>query len=471
MNNKLIRLLNFLKIIPFYYITKSDSIYLYIISLSLYNIYSLLFSNVSIYNYIKDIYYVYVKKKIFTDAIKKMVIINIILVLITIVLADITNIVFNIEYTFVVFITMTITISIDRIAYLFKEYVLSFKYKKLSNTIYSLYHIMDILLFILIAYLSFKIFKLPNYISISLLYLSKMISFMIMLVVYYFKSKDIRIKDNKMDDKNINYSKINKEIFKVDNKIYTLIVRNVYFYISIIVIYLILKSRYNYPLEYIYENIAFMYFYSLNIVLLIIDIIKDNLKKYKKYLTKYIYKIFKISFLVLVVNSVLSYPIFNILFRNTQYIAYFIWVCILGLFLIIYDELFDYIKNKKVLNISLYSGLLIKAIFLIPLVDSVYRMGYNLIFGDIISTILGFVVSIIINYIYIRNVYKLKNNKYLEKIFRVIYDNMFLLFVLLLLEFFIPIKSNNILVSIFVIVLYSFIGYMYYRIKRVRRNE
>ncbi len=471
MSNKVIKLLNFLKIIPFYYITKSDSIYLYVLSLSLYNIYSLLFNNVSIYSYIKDIYYVYVKKKIFMGAIKKIVIINLVLALITILLANITNLIFNIEYTFVVFLTMSMTVSIDRIAYLFNEYFLSIKYKTLSYMLYSIYHIVDILLFIIIAYLSFKVFKLPNYISISLLYLSKMISFIIMIIVYYFRARNIRVKDNRMDDKNINYTKINKDIFRVDSKIYTLIVRNVYFYISIILIYLILDSRYNYSVNYIHENITFMYFYSLSIVLLVIDIIKYRLGKYKKYLTKYIYNLFKVSFLVFIMLSVLSYPIFNILFGNTNYMVYLIWASVLGLFLIMYDELFDYIRNRKVLNISLYSGLIVKIVFVIPLVDSLYRMGYNLIFGEIISTILGFIVSIIINYIYIRNIYRLRNNKYLEKIFRVIYDNMFLLFMLLLLEFLVPVKSNNILISIMVIILYSFIGYIYYRIKRVRRNE
>ena len=262
MNNKIIKLLNFLKIIPFYYITKSDSIYLYLLSISLYNIYSVLFSDVSIFPYIKDKYYIYVKNKIFFAAIKKLLFINMFFIVISIVLSDITSIIFNIDHTFIVFLIMSLTISLDRMVLLFKEYILSFKYKKLANNIYYLYYYLDIFLFLLIALICFRILKLPNYISISCLYLSKMISFLIVTIISYFKTKSIIVKDNKMDDKNINYKKINKEIFKIDNKSIALIFRNSYIYISVLMMYLILNSRYNYEIEYISNNVVFLYYYS-----------------------------------------------------------------------------------------------------------------------------------------------------------------------------------------------------------------
>ncbi len=470
MNNKFIKLLNFLKIIPFYYITKSNSIYLYVLSISLYNIYSVLFSNISILPYIKDKYYIYVKNKIFSDTLKKIFLINILFIIISIILSDITSIIFKIDHTFMIFIVMSMTISLDRIVSIFREYILSFKYKKLANNLYNLYFYLDIFLFILISIFCFNVFKLPNHISICLIYLPKLISFAVVTILTYFKTKDLRVNDNKMDDKNINYKKINKDIFRIDNKTIALMVRNVYFYISILLMYLILNNRYDYDTNYISDNIVFSYYYSLNIILFIIDIIRNKCNNIKDTLTTYIYKVFKSMVTVSVMLSLLAYPILNIIFNSITGIAYVIWISIYGIFIIIYQELFNYIRNKKLVYFSLIFGLIVKVILLIPLVDSIYRMGYNLIYGDIISSILGMTMSIVINYVYIRNVYKLKNNNYLEKIFRVVYDNLFLLFILLLLEFCIPIKSNNKLISLLVIILYILIGYIYFKIKRVKKK-
>ena len=51
-------------------------------------------------------------------------------------------------------------------------------------------------------------------------------------------------------------------------------------------------------------------------------------------------------------------------------------------------------------------GIVSKIIITVPMINSFYRMGYNLLYGDIISTIISILISVIINYIYIKT-----NNK------------------------------------------------------------
>ena len=70
------------------------------------------------------------------------------------------------------------------------------------------------------------------------------------------------------------------------------------------------------------------------------------------------------------------------------------------------------IKNNQVICISVSSGLIAKLILIIPLINSFYRMGYNLIYGDIISTIIGLLITITINYIYIKNKQRKKENNF-----------------------------------------------------------
>ena len=69
-------------------------------------------------------------------------------------------------------------------------------------------------------------------------------------------------------------------------------------------------------------------------------------------------------------------------------------------------------------------------------------MGYNLVYGDIVSSIIGFIIIIVINYVYLNYINK-KPVNYLMKIMDIIYDNIILCIILIILEFIVPIDTNN----------------------------
>ena len=132
-------------------------------------------------------------------------------------------------------------------------------------------------------------------------------------------------------------------------------------------------------------------------------------------------------------------------------------------------DIYDNISNKKIIYISLFLGLIVKIATEIPLINAFYRMGYNLIYGDILASILGMILSIVINYIYIRNKEKTKDN-YFTKLLDIFYENIILCIVLIIIQFIIPIKTDNYFKALGLLIIYLGISIVIFRLKNKKRG-
>lgn len=465
-DNIIRKYIKFIIVIVLYHITKNNGMYIYLLSLFLYGIYSTIISHISIYNTIKDKYYVDYKNKIFKMIVNILLIINLFFLLINILISDITNNILRIDNTFLVFLVMSFTISLDTFETIILDYIRSFKYHSLANKLDNLYKYTDIFLYIIIAILSFKVFSLPIYISISLLYLSKIISFILFLFISIIKINKITIKIDKNSNTKVDYKKESNYILKTNlSSSIISTVELTYYYLSFILMYVILLNRYNYDSKLIENNLLFTYFYSLCIMSFVNSLVKKYCPKssdFKNNIFNLLYYTLPLAILFSIISPSLFYLIFN---NNTSYI-YLIIIMFLGIIVSIYKESYKYIKNNKLIYISLIIGIAVKLLLLIPFVDAVYRMGFDLIYGDVFTTIIGMTISIIINYTYIKNKYRLENEGYIDKYIKVIYQNIILFLILILLAFILPIKNDNKLLSILVILVYTFITFIYIKLQK-----
>lgn len=466
-DNKIRKYIKLIIVILLYYITKNDGMYIYVLSLFLYGIYSNIISHISIYNTIKDKYYAEYKNKIFKMIVNILLIINLFFLLINIFISDVTSNILKIDNIFLVFLIMSFTICLDTFETIILDYIKSFKYHSLANKLDNLYKYTDIFLYIIIAILSFKVFNLPIYISISLLYLSKIISFILFLFISIIKIKKITIKIDKNSNTKIDYKKESKHILKTNlssSIIFT--IETTYYYLSFVLMYIILLNRYNYDSKLIENNLLFTYFYSLCIMNIVNSLVRKNCPKgscFKRNIFNLLYYTLPLAILFSLISPSLFYLIFNN--NNTSYI-YLIIIMFLGVVVPIYKESYKYIKNNKLIYISLAIGIIVKLVLLVPFVDAVYRMGFDLIYGDVFTTIIGMTISIIINYTYIKNKYKLANEGYIDKYIKVIYQNIILFLILIILAFILPIKNDNKLLSIVVILVYTFITFIYIKLQK-----
>ena len=342
----------------------------------------------------------------------------------------------------------TIFISINIIIKIIKEY-------QSNSKIYNIYYILLLLINIILL-----IIQKTKY-NIIYLYITSITLFIIIFILLYI----LKLRKNKNNIKH-NYLKDIKSIL-VTNKQQVLIniINTSYIYISTIILYYILTNKYiNNNTNIILSNTYFFGIIFINILYKIIEknIKIDNINNYNIIINK----ILNISLIICIPLMIISYPLSKVIYNSNYNILF--PLIILLFFYIIYNTILNIsinnISNKKI-NISMLSGLLIKIIFEIPLINSTYRMGYDITLGSILSTSLGLLITIILLTIFITKKYKINLLNNFNNILNIIYTNIIYLLILVLFTLIVKVDNTKYYINILVIIFYIFISIIFNIIK------
>ena len=223
--------IDLISIIILYHIIGNKSIFLYVLSLSLYNIFFACFDNITIKDYFKNIKTTKSKQKIFKYLLLIITILSFIFLLLSILVSDILSISLKINNTLPIFIIMGISIITRPLIKLLSEYLEN----STNNSNYSLfpiiYDIVDKVILIIIAFLMFRVFKYNDISNLSLLYLSKLLGAVSIVYLLYF-TRNSRTSYNYVPlEDNINYRKEVKYILKKNShKSFINVIKNSYYY-------------------------------------------------------------------------------------------------------------------------------------------------------------------------------------------------------------------------------------------------
>ena len=463
--NKTIKLLT---IILLYYIVGSKNLFLYVLSLSLYEVLTAFTHNLSFKERLSEISNNNAKYKIYKLTLIGIVSLSMGYLILSILISDVINILLNIHNILLVFIFMGLSTVVSplvkTIAIYYENINNNPKYQKIIN----MYYIFDNLLLLIIGLIVFRAFNIKDNIATSLLYLSKMISGGLMIGLILLINKGKKHPENHSEK--INYYHELKKIFADNNHQKMIeIIKKSYYYISIIILYLILDSRYGYKGEEIAKIITFVYFYAINIMEYLVYIVKFINRSLPANLTpiKRIYSNFKIMLSLVIFFAIISPITCKLLFYDSSYAVYLAMINILAIFVLLYDITYEIIKNKKVIYLSLIVGIISKLILIIPLINSFYRIGYNLVYGDVISTSIGMFLSIVVNYIYIINTTH-TNEKYFDKVLKILFDNIVFCIILVLIQFVIPMKTDNYFRTLGLLWLYLIFIFIILKIKSIK---
>ena len=454
----IIYLLFILFIILFSYITKNSNIIALVISSSLGMLIYNTFSKISINNVLEKYKNKY---KIYKISIIATSIIFTIFALLSFLLGNIISIE-GLNIVNIVAVLFILTIILIKLTGVYLEKI---NYKKLGNKLLSIYELLIIIISSITSIIIYKVFNLKDYINIIILYSVNIIIFLIiMLLLYIFI---FRKNKNEVKEK-YNYKELIKNIFNIDNNIVIYsIIKESYIYTSIIILYYILTSKYNYSYKSTSIIITNIYFYGI----IFIRYINYLLKKYLDFnyndFNKHIVKIINYLLSICILLMIISGPICRLLFNTNNFLFDLI---ILLFFYTLYDYVIDTsikVNNNKINKISLLSGLIIKLIFEIPLINANYRMGYNLSFGGILSIIIGMTISIIISIIFINKKLKINILDNFNNILNIIYQNIILCLILILFTLIVKVDTQGIISSILVIIFYIFITILFYIIRMI----
>ena len=463
--NKTVKILT---IILLYYIVGSKNLFLYVLSLSLYEVLTAFFHNLSFKERLTKTTDNALKNKLYKLTIVGIISISMSYLILSIIVSDVINILLNIENILLVFTFMGFSTVVSPLVKTTTEYYENINNNPKYQKIIKLYYLFDNLLLLIIALIVFRVLDIKENIAVSLLYFSKIISggSMISLMFLINKGKNNYTTSNKK----ISYYHEIKEIFASDcHKKMIEIIKKSYYYISIIVLYLILSSRYGYKGDEIAKIITFVYFYAINIMEYLVYIVKFINKSLPTRLNPVnrIYSNFKIMISLVIFFAIISPITCKLLFCDSSYAVYLAMVNILAIFVLLYDITYEIVKNQKTIYISLIIGIISKLILVIPLINSFYRIGYNLVYGDILSTSIGMFLSIAVNYIYIVNTTH-NEEKYFDKVLKILFDNIVFCIILVLVQFIIPMKTDNYLKTLGLLWLYLVFIFIILKIKSIK---
>lgn len=447
-------LLFILFIVLFSHITKNSNIITLVISSSLGILLYNTFSKISI-NSILDKYKN--KYKIYKISIVVISIIFTIFAFLSFLLGNIISIE-GLNIVNIVSVLFILTILLIKLTGVYLEKI---NYKKLGIKLLSIYELLIIIISSITSILLYKVFNLKDYINVVILYLVNIIIFLvIMLLLYIFI---FRKNKNKVREK-YNYKELIKNIFNINNNIVLYsIIKESYIYTSIIILYYILINKYNYSYESTSIIITNIYFYGI----IFIRYINYLLKKYLDFNYNNLAKVTSYLLSICILLMVISGPICRLLFNTNNFLFDLI---LLLFFYTLYDYVIDTsikVNNNEINKISLLSGLIIKLIFEIPLINANYRIGYNLSFGGILSIIIGMTISIAISIIFISKKLKINILDNFNDILDIIYQNIILCLILVLFTLIVKVDTQGIISSILVIIFYIFITILFYIIRKL----
>lgn len=484
----IINIICLLAIIPFSVIIQDLNIFKTILTLSITIIFISSFhhlnisQNINIQNNYNDSNLL----SIFLQIIKIILILSGIYIILLYPLSLITSKILDIQSLSIIFILSGLIIPFYPIIKVTNEYLEIKKVNKIN--VLQLYYIINTTILIITSIFISLVFKLNtdtnNIILISSFILSGILTLTI-IYLYLKKYKYLTIKNLLSQNKNHNKPKLTKIIMSESYISIITIIKNSYIYISIVYVYYILKNIYNYTSITITQIITNTYCYGLlviiTIALIIIYIIEKKYQLSNKQpkdinISAIYYRLAVILLPIIIIMIILSPALWTLLFNTNNYSYILVGLSVFLFFLIFYHitlKTLTTMKNKKISLIITSIGLIFKLIFTPPIIASFYRMGYPLVMGDVTSTIISYIIVIIIGNYFIQKTYKVPIFSNLEKILNIIYNNIILMVELILLQLIITINPTTRSKALLLIIIYSIIAIIFYAVRLyiAKRNK
>ena len=164
--------------------------------------------------------------------------------------------------------------------------------------------------------------------------------------------------------------------------------------------------------------------------------------------------------------SFLAKPIWLLFYGESMYgpsvLSYYIFV---GLFIGLFTSLIimiQILKDKKVLLISLVTGVIIKILLNNYLLKAFYNLDMPPYYGVITASIIGYLVSSIICLVVLKTKYKINFEEIVNNFINIMCSAFLMVLVLFICKFFIPITSTNRIMNLVIILIYAVIGAIVY---------
>ena len=342
--------------------------------------------------------------------------------------------------------------------------------EKINKDIFNAFIYVFLSLFLILNFIYIYIsyaFNILNDSLLTLFYLMQIISFLlsVLFICFLKKIKNLfYLNVNDLRKYKINFGNNDSNLY-----FYTLNIFN--FYSSILLVYYILVNKFYYSFEQISNLYKECYINSLAIIILVsFFVYYIFIKNNNKSIERQILNLFKISLPISIFISILSKPLFLLIYNSGKYyfLMFMIWfILIISLYILLIKYATSKI-NIKLINIVVLLGVIFKIILIYPLIGAVYRMGYNLIYGDILANMISYMVVIILLFVLLKKKRAISLKKYFDLLLTILYNNIIYSLILILLTLFIDIDVKTRFNAVIVILIYLLVSIIFAFLKKIK---
>ena len=342
--------------------------------------------------------------------------------------------------------------------------------EKINKDIFNAFIYVFLSLFLILNFIYIYIsyaFNILNDSLLTLFYLMQIISFLlsVLFICFLKKIKNLfYLNVNDLRKYKINFGNNDSNLY-----FYTLNIFN--FYSSILLVYYILVNKFYYSFEQISNLYKECYINSLAIFILVsFFVYYIFIKNNNKSIERQILNLFKISLPISIFISILSKPLFLLIYNSGKYyfLMFMIWfILIISLYILLIKYATSKI-NIKLINIVVLLGVIFKIILIYPLIGAVYRMGYNLIYGDILANMISYMVVIILLFVLLKKKRAISLKKYFDLLLTILYNNIIYSLILILLTLFIDIDVKTRFNAVIVILIYLLVSIIFAFLKKIK---
>lgn len=389
------------------------------------------------------------------------------------------------DITFVIRISSTSILFVTIISVI-RGYLQGLKYIKASSVAQVIEQFVRVLVILVGSYLCVKVLNTPIYIAVAIAVFGATLGAIVSYVYLKFKKDSI---------KDVSNYKLKKEEISVTNKyLFKRIIKYTIPFILLGVIgtsfelvdmFTVVSTLTNYASFSLTDasnimNIVTTLGSKLNVIVVAIangivvsllpnltsDFVQGKLEEVRNKINKTLQMVFYITLPMAAGLSILAVPVWNVFYGKSEYGPK---VFMLSIFVAIFSSIFTNVmismqslNRYKKMYLGLISGFLFNALMNVPFMIMFHKIGLPIYYGNLVATMIGYFISIIICLMDIKKAFNINYNETIKRYVHIIISVIIMAITLTLLKFIIPVDVESRILSIFIIALYAIIGFVIY---------
>lgn len=164
--------------------------------------------------------------------------------------------------------------------------------------------------------------------------------------------------------------------------------------------------------------------------------------------------------------SFLAKPVYTIFYGASKFgpsvLTFYVFVALITALFTTAITITQVLKYYKVVFLSLFSGLVLKSLINVSLINQLYHLGLPAYYGSILASIIGYTLSLVICLVALHKLCGVNYEETIKQFINTLCGTVLMVIGLLILKLIVPISSTNRFINIPIVVVYTVVGMVIY---------